>query len=89
MLARARLNASKSEITNVKFVESGITKIDLPKSSSDCVISNCAINLVPKSDKHLAFEEIFRILKPGGRVAISDTLARKPFPPELEENMVL
>jgi arsenite methyltransferase len=89
MLARGRLNASKSEITNIKFVESMITKIDLPSSTSDCVISNCVINLVPKSDKHLVFEEIFRVLKPGGRVAVSDILARNPFPPEIEANIAL
>jgi arsenite methyltransferase len=89
MLARARLNASKSGITNVKFIESVITKIDLPKSTSDCVISNCVINLVPEPDKHLVFKEIFRVLKPGGRVAVSDILARKPFPPDLQTNLAL
>jgi arsenite methyltransferase len=89
MLVRARLNASKSKITNVKFIESSITKIDLPSSTSDCVISNCVINLVPQSDKHLVFKEIFRVLKPSGRLAVSDILARKPFPPELETNIAL
>jgi len=89
MLARARLNASKTNITNVKFIESVITKIDLPTDTSDCVISNCVINLVPKADKHLVFEEIYRVLKPGGRVAVSDILARKPFPPNLEKDLAL
>jgi ubiquinone/menaquinone biosynthesis C-methylase UbiE len=89
MLTRARLNASKSGITNVKFIESMITQIDLPTSTSDCIISNCVINLVPKSEKHLVFEEIFRLLKPGGRVAVSDILARKPFPPDMETNLAL
>ncbi len=89
MLSRARLNASKSGITNVKFVESMITKIDLPTSTSDCIISNCVINLVPELEKHLVFQEIFRLLKPGGRVAISDILARKAFPPNLQTNLAL
>ena len=89
MLSRARLNASKTNTTNVKFVESVITKIDLPSNTSDCVISNCVINLVPKGDKYLVFEEIYRVLKPGGRLAVSDILGRKPFPPNLEKDMSL
>ena len=89
MLARARENASKSNITNVKFVESPITSIDLSSDSADCIISNCVINLVPKQDKHLVFKEIFRLLKPGGRVAFSDILARKEFPQDLQRDMSL
>jgi arsenite methyltransferase len=89
MLARARLNASKSNFTNVSFVESPITAIDLPSGSTDCIISNCVINLVPAKDKHLVFEEIFRLLKPGGRVAVSDILAKKEFPPDLQRDMSL
>jgi arsenite methyltransferase len=89
MLARARLNASKSDITNVSFVESPITDINLPSGSADCIISNCVINLVPATDKHLVFEEIFRLLKPGGRVAVSDILAKRDFPPDLQRDMAL
>lgn len=89
MLSRARTNAEKSNIRNVKFVESGITKIDLPSTTADCIISNCVINLVPAAEKNLVFEEIFRILKPGGRVAVSDILAKKPIPEELLSNMSL
>jgi arsenite methyltransferase len=89
MLARARENASKSSVANVKFVESPITSIDLPSSSTDCIISNCVINLVPAQDKHLVFEEIFRLLKPGGRVAVSDILAKKEFPSDLQRDMSL
>jgi len=89
MLARARLNASKSSITNVRFVESKITHIDLPSYASNCVISNCVINLVPEQDKHLVFKEIFRILKPGGRVAVSDILAKKAFPDDMRASIAL
>ena len=89
MLTRARLNATKSNIPNVKFVESSITEINLPSDSSDCIISNCVINLVPKTDKPLVFQEVFRILKPGGRVAVSDILSRKPIPENLLQNMSL
>jgi SAM-dependent methyltransferase len=89
MLARARENASKSNITNVKFVEAPITSIDLPSGSADCVISNCVINLVPTQDKHLVFKEIFRLLNPGGRVAVSDILAKKEFPANLQRDMSL
>lgn len=89
MLARARENASKSNIANVKFVESPITSIDLPSNSADCIISNCVINLVPTQDKHLVFEEIFRLLKSGGRVAVSDILAKKAFQPHLQRDISL
>lgn len=89
MLARARLNATKADIKNVSFVESPITSINLPSSSTDCIISNCVINLVPAQEKHLVFEENFRLLKPGGRVAISDILAKREFPPDLQWDMAL
>src|SRR5450432_1439687 len=89
MLARARANATKSSITNVKFVESPITSINLPSSSADCIISNCVINLVPAEDKHLVFQEIFRLLKSGGRVAVSDILSKKETTPEMQKDMSL
>lgn len=89
MLARARVNAAKASITNVSFVESPITAINLPSSSTDCIISNCVINLVPAEEKHFVFEEAFRLLKPGGRVAVSDILAKKEFPPDLQRDMAL
>ncbi|KAI9701984.1 MAG: hypothetical protein M1836_001328 [Candelina mexicana] len=89
MLALARKNAAKSDITNVSFVESGITSISLPSESANCVVSNCVINLVPEADKHLVFEEIFRILMPAGRVAISDILAKKELPTEIRDDVSL
>jgi arsenite methyltransferase len=90
MLARARNNQAKSiEANNVSFVEANITSIPLEDGSVDCIISNCVINLVPEAEKPAVFTEMGRLLKPGGRVAISDILARKPLPPGLRENVAL
>jgi arsenite methyltransferase len=89
MLDRARLNATKASITNVKFVQSPITSIPLESDSTDCIISNCVINLLPHDDKKVCFSEIYRLLKPGGRLAVSDVLAKKAFPEDLRKNMGL
>jgi arsenite methyltransferase len=89
MLAKANTNKEKAGFTNVEFVESQITKVDLPDGIADCIISNCVVNLVPHAEKHLVFNEMGRLLKPGGRVAISDILARKPFPEELLKDIGL
>ncbi|KAK6505567.1 hypothetical protein TWF481_007461 [Arthrobotrys musiformis] len=90
MLSRARDNLAKSpEAGNITFIEANITSIPLDNSIADCVISNCVINLVPEADKPAVFIEMARILKPGGRVAISDILARKTLPPSLKEDVTL
>src|SRR5436853_7906061 len=89
MLELARKNAENSGISNVSFIEASITSIHLPSDSVDCVISNCVINLVPEVDKPMVFKEIFRLLKPGGRVSISDILAKTELPPELKRSMAL
>ncbi|GFF95381.1 arsenite methyltransferase [Aspergillus udagawae] len=81
MLALAHQNVERAGITNASFVEGFITAIPLEDSTADCIISNCVVNLVPKEQKSLVFHEMFRLLKPGGRVAISDILARKKLPP--------
>lgn len=88
MLARAHDNHAKSGgAENVSFVEGQITSIPIEDGIADCIISNCVINLVPEAEKPAVFTEMARLLKPGGRVAISDILARKPFPTELRENV--
>jgi ubiquinone/menaquinone biosynthesis C-methylase UbiE len=81
MIARARANAEAAGYTNVEFHHSTIEKIPLPDASVDCVISNCVINLAP--DKPAVFREIFRILKPGGRVAVSDIALKGELPKEI------
>lgn len=90
MLARANEIKAKHQKSNVTFVESQITDMSaIPSNSADCIISNCVINLVPEAEKHLVFQEMYRLLKPGGRVAISDILAKKPLPEKLRANMAL
>ena len=89
MLAKANANKTRTNVENVQFIGSAITSIALPDNVADCVISNCVINLVPAEDKQLAFNEMFRLLKPSGRVAISDILARKEFTEEMKNNIAL
>jgi arsenite methyltransferase len=88
MLARARANHAKSGgAENIVFVESQITGTTLDAGIADCIISNCVINLVPDAEKPAVFAEMARLLKPGGRVAVSDILAKKEFPRELRESV--
>ena len=89
MVELAEKNIQKAELSNTKFIEANISSIPLPDSSVDCIISNCVINLVPATDKAAVFKEIARLLKPGGRVAISDILARKLLPDHITKNMAL
>ncbi len=85
MLDRARANAVAGGYTNVEFYESTIDRIPLEDGSVDCVISNCVLNLAP--DKPAVFREIFRVLKPGGRVAVSDIALRQELPAEVAQSM--
>ncbi|KAK6522373.1 hypothetical protein TWF281_002938 [Arthrobotrys megalospora] len=90
MLSRANKNlASSPEIENVIFKEGVITSIPLEDGTADCIISNCVINLVPAAEKSSVFVEMARILKPGGRVAISDILAKKPLPASIKEDVAM
>ena len=89
MIDLANKNASAAGLANTLFIEASITSIPLPDSSVDCIISNCVINLVPRKDKPLVFKEIARLLKPGGRVALSDILARRALPEKVTNDLAL
>lgn len=85
MIDRARANAQAGGYTNVEFYQSTIDHIPLPDSSVDCVISNCVLNLAP--DKAAVFREIARVLKPGGRVAVSDIALKHDLPEAVAQSM--
>ena len=87
MLALARDNQRKSGLTNVEFLKGEIEHIPLPNNSVDVVISNCVINL--SADKAQVLREAFRVLKPGGRFAVSDVVTRGDVPVEMRQNMLL
>lgn len=87
MLALANENKRKSGIGNVDFLKGEIENIPLPDNSVDVVISNCVINL--SSDKERVLSEAFRVLKPGGRFAVSDLVTRGEILPEIRRNVLL
>src|SRR5947209_18668014 len=87
MLALARENQSKAGTENVEFLKGEIENIPLPDNSVDVIISNCVINL--SSDKDRVLKEAFRVLRPGGRLAVSDVVVRGEVPAEVRKNMLL
>jgi arsenite methyltransferase len=87
MLALARENQRKAGVENVEFLKGEIEAIPLPDNSVDVIISNCVINL--SGDKDRVFAEAHRVLRPGGRLAVSDVVVRGEVPDEIRRNMEL
>ncbi|EAU88648.2 arsenite S-adenosylmethyltransferase [Coprinopsis cinerea okayama7 len=91
MIALARRNAASKKLTppRVAFVHANLEKeLPIEDNSIDCVISNCVINLLPTAGKKHIFKEVSRVLKPGGRVVISDLVAKKPLPEKVKSDLV-
>ena len=87
MLALANENKQKAGVDNVEFLKGEIEHIPLPDNSVDVIISNCVINL--SADKDRVLREAFRVLKPGGRFAVSDVVTRGEMLPEIRKSVLL
>jgi arsenite methyltransferase len=87
MVAKARMNADKAAAGNVSFRLGEIEHLPIADNHADIIISNCVVNLSP--DKRAVYREAYRVLKPGGRIAISDILATAPLPDDIRDNLAL
>lgn len=83
MIARAEAGAAQAQAANVRFLLADLERLPLPEAMADVVLSNCVINLCP--DKRAVYREIFRVLKPGGRICIADVLLERPLPESLAQ----
>lgn len=86
MLSAARANQAKTGISNAEFLKGHIEDIPLPDNSVDVIISNCVINL--SADKDRVLKEAFRVLRPGGRFAVSDIVLTRPLPPKVQQDLM-
>ncbi len=87
MISRSRENAVKANVSNVEFRLGEIEHLPIENSTADLIMSNCVINLSPAKEQ--VFRDAFRVLKPGGRLAISDILALKPLPDDIKKDLSL
>ena len=87
MLALARKNQQEAGVTNTTFLRGEIEAVPLPDAAVDVIISNCVINL--SADKGQVLAEAFRVLRPGGRLAVSDVVCRSEVPPDVQRDMEL
>ncbi|CAE6445194.1 unnamed protein product [Rhizoctonia solani] len=86
MLALAKKNVQARNLTNVELVHSSINTLPISSNTVDCIISNCVLNLVAGDEKRATLLEAYRILKPGGRLAISDIVEKKSMPEEIKQD---